>query len=196
MISVVEYNEDLKYLSSSFSCGNKNIDNFLKGSDSLESDICKTYIMINIDSKRDGDINPKEIIGFFSLAADAVIEPPEYNEYNKIVFKGSAIRIYMFAVNEKYQQKRVKISSSESKELITKTYASLLLFSCFDYIDDIVNNHIGAMYVILSATEKGVGLYQNVGGFEFLETEDEVLSYIEGDGACKSMYKFIKNDEY
>lgn len=35
MIAFDEYNEDLKKLSSSFSCGNKHIDNFLRRSESL-----------------------------------------------------------------------------------------------------------------------------------------------------------------
>ena len=40
MIVFEEYNEELQKLSSSFSCGNITIDNFLKGSQSLETDIC------------------------------------------------------------------------------------------------------------------------------------------------------------
>lgn len=49
MIAFDEYNEDLKKLSSSFSCGNKHIDNFLRRSESLETDICKTHVMIELE---------------------------------------------------------------------------------------------------------------------------------------------------
>lgn len=57
MIVFDEYNEDLRKLSSSFSCGNKHIDNFLRSSESLETEICKTYVMIELEKN--------EIIGFF-----------------------------------------------------------------------------------------------------------------------------------
>lgn len=57
MIAFDEYNEDLKKLSFSFSCGNKHIDNFLRRSESLETDICKTHVMIELEKN--------EIIGFF-----------------------------------------------------------------------------------------------------------------------------------
>lgn len=186
MIAFDEYNEDLRKLSSSFSCGNKHIDNFLRSSESLETDICKTYVMIELEKN--------EIIGFFSLAADAVLNPPEYSKANKLSFVGGAIRIYMFAIDEKYQKKSVDIIESDSKS-ITKTYASILLLTCFEYIDEIVCNHIGAAYVVLSATEQGIGLYKNVGGFEFLDGE-EVIGYVQGDGPCVAMYKWIKEDNY
>lgn len=132
----------------------------------------------------------KEIIGFFSLSADAVFTSSEYSD-SKIVLSGSAIRIYMFAIDEKYQKKKVKINVDGRVQ--EKTYASLLLLTCFDYIDDIVNNYIGAMYIVLNATKEGKGLYKNIGGFLELET-DEKISYIEGDGPCVPMYKFIKEE--
>lgn len=186
MIVFEEYNEELQKLSSSFSCGNVTIDNFLKSAQSLETDICKTYVMIETDKN--------EIIGYFSLAADAVLNPPDYSDMNKLTFIGGAIRIYMFAIDEKYQKKTVDVMISES-EYISKTCASILLFTCFEYIDEIVKNHLGATYIILSATELGIGLYQNVGGFNFLD-EEEVIGYVQGDGPCRAMYKFIKEENY
>lgn len=128
------------------------------------------------------------------MAADAVLNPLDYNDMNKLTFVGGAIRIYMFAIDEKYQKQTVDIMISNN-EFITKTYASILLLTCFEYIDEIVKNHVGATYIILSATEQGIGLYQNVGGFSFLD-EEETVGYIHGDGPCKAMYKFIKEDNY
>lgn len=186
MIVFEEYNEELQKLSSSFSCGNITIDNFLRSAQSLETDICKTYVMIETDKN--------EIIGYFSLAADAVLNPPDYSDMNKLTFIGGAIRIYMFAIDEKYQKQSVDVMISES-EFISKTYASILLLTCFEYIDEIVKNHLGATYIILSATEQGIGLYQNIGGFNFLD-EEEVIGYVQGDGSCRAMYKFIKEENY
>ena len=184
MIIFDRYNEELKKLSSSFSCGNKIIDNFLKSSDSLESDICKTYVMIETERK--------EIIGFFSLCTDAVLSPPKYKDESRFTFVGGAIRIYMFAIDEKYQKQSVEMVVSEN-ETISKTYASILLLTCLDYIDEIANDYVGAMYIILSATKEGIGLYRNIGKFEFLSDEDEeFVGYIKGDGPCALMYRFIK----
>lgn len=183
-----EYNEELRLISSSFSCGNWYIDNFLKGSQSLENDICKTFVMIQV-SEQQNNLVEKEIIGFYSLSADAVFTYPENS--SKILLSGGAIRINMFAIDSKFQGKNISINGIQRK------YASLMLLQCLNHITTIVQSHVGAMYIILDSTKQGEQLYRSVGEFHYLSEDDELHTpYAQGSEDCIPMYKFIKNEEY
>lgn len=187
LLNVLEYNEDLKKLSSSFSCGNFYIDNFLKSNESLESDICKTFVMVQ--SEMENEQTTDKLVGFYSISADSVYSLDDTSSGNKIIYDGGAVRIHMFAIDEGFQHKTLKIGEEK------KTYASVLLLDCFEQINHIVNNHIGATYIILYATNLGYGLYKNVGNFEELTDADDIyLSTIEGSEECIPMYKYIKDD--
>lgn len=182
MLGVQKMNEELHHLCSSFSCGNQYIDLFLKGLDCMESSICKTYVLLKLD---DSSGKPLGIIGFYSLAADSVFEKIEYSSQTRIIQCGPAIRIYMFAVDKKYQHERIQLDDS------SMTIASMLLLDCLDTIEKIASEDIGATFIILSATEEGKMLYKTTGEFDELD-EDLDVPYIEGDGKeCVEMYKPI-----
>ena len=142
VLKVMEYNEELKKLSSSFFCGNQYIDNFLKSNESLESDICKTFVLT--------DDNGEEIIGFFSLCSDAVYENLG-TKREHIYYLGGAVRIYMFAIDKKYQDQNIR-------QNVKLKYASFLLLFCLNMIFDIVSNYIGVTFVVLHSTKEGLKL--------------------------------------
>lgn len=182
MLEVKKMNEELHQLCSSFSCGNQHIDSFLKSSNSVESDICKTYVLVRLN---DENLCPVEVIGFYSLSTDSVLEKAEYESQTRIIQCGPAIRIYMFAIDKKYQHKRIKDTNTNM------TIASMLLLDCLDTIEKIVTEDIGATFIILSATQEGKMLYKTTG--EFSELDDDLdIPYIEGNGKeCIEMYKPI-----
>lgn len=162
--------EELEQLCSSFYCTNTVIDNFIRSSECLNPSICKTYLLTKEEN------NKIELIGFFSLAADAVLE-------NTTIYNGGAIRILMFAVDERYQKQTILIGHNK------RTYASLQLVLCLETIQNIVEQSVGASYIVLSSTKEGYNLYTHVGEFETID-DDFQLTYHEGDGQeCIDMYK-------
>lgn len=160
------------------------IDNFLKGNESLESDICKTFVMLK--TTKINDNTKQEIIGFYSLSSDSVLC---YSDSDKIMLDGGAIRIFMFAIDEKYKHKQLKIDHQE------RTYASILLLDCLNLIDEIVDQYLGAKYIILNSTKEGHRLYKHTGDFiDLTDEEDFILSDVEGNDECIPMYKYIKDE--
>lgn len=95
---ITELTPALKKYCASFSCRNKYIDNFLKGSDSLDQDVCKTFILMLTSNDK------KIIVGYYSLAADCVFGESEVREGKE--YKSGAIRILMFAIDERFQHKK------------------------------------------------------------------------------------------
>ena len=186
LLEVAEYNEELQKLSSSFFCGNQFIDNFLKGHESLETDICKTFVMLQ--TYQLGDKTKQEIIGFYSLSSDSVLC---FSELDSIMLEGGAIRIFMFAIDERYKHKKIRMNGEK------RTYASVLILDCLNFIDEIVNTYLGAKYIILNSTKEGYYLYKYTGNFmKLTEDEDLIMSDVAGNGDCVSMYKYIKEDLY
>lgn len=184
-LKIIPYSQELHYLSLSFSCGNYTIDNFFKHGESLESDICKTYLFVETNNEE-----IVKLIGFFSIVADCV-HSKENNSNNQVIFSGGAIRILMFAIDKRYQKTGVLINNS------TKTYASIMLMLCFEQIYQLTSNYIGATFIVLDATNEGQGLYKNIGDFIPLSEDDEFgLSFIPGDGDCIPMYKYVKDEWY
>lgn len=176
MLNVVTYkNENMgtyKSLCASFSCGNIVIDNFLKSYDAVDPSICRTYLLID---KEDENIS---LLGFYSLATDAVLET--YN--NAPCFSGGAIRILMFAIDEKFQGKKI---AEENK---TQTIASFLLNYCINMIKEIVEDNVGAAYVVLSSTTRGYNFYTHDDLFSELE-DSLLLTYHEDNGeGCIDLY--------
>lgn len=176
----VNSNEIIKRLCFSFNCGNLIIDNFLKGPNSLDSSICKTYLFVSCDDNN--IIN--DLIGFFSLSTDAMLEKSADYTSGKI-FNGSAIRISMFAIDKRYQQLKIKTENSEH------TFASMMLLYCINRIEDIVKNDVGAAYIVLNSTSEGFNLYKHIGNFEVID-EDYLTPIHPSDGInCIAMYKPI-----
>ena len=171
-----ESEENIKLLCSSFSCGNYVIDNFLKSEDCKNPSICVTYLLL-----KDED-NVIDLIGYFSLSADAVL----YNEYNSMVphFNGSAIRIQMFAIDSRFQGKRIQYNESENH-----TIASFMLSQCISIIENIVIKNIGVTYIILSSTKEGYNLYKYSGQFASIDEEYSLTLHEENGNECIDMYK-------
>lgn len=180
---IVKYNtskdEDIKHLCSSFSCGNLIIDNFIKSNESLDSSISITYLFV----KKDENNKISDLIGFFSLCTDSMLEKTDDYKIGKI-FNGSAIRIHMFAIDKKFQQ--VKIETSNG----IHTLATIMLLNCLNIITNIVNNHVGASYIVLNSTKEGQNLYKHTGNFEIID-DDFATPLHEDETECISMFKPI-----
>lgn len=179
---LITYNHDsdeiIKQLCLKFSCGNIVIDNFLKTYKALDITISKTYLFISCgDNDRIIDL-----IGFFSLSTDSMLEKADNSPVGK-VFNGSAIRIMMFAIDKKYQQSKMNLAFNN------RTFASTMLLYCIKVIRSIVNNHLGASYIVLNSTKEGFNLYSHTGKFEILD-EDYAMPIHKEDGEeCIMMYK-------
>lgn len=154
----------------SFDCGNSVLDNFLRN-ESCDTDISKTYLMIEDDVK---------LIGFYSLTCSSLLE---INDKNKNVESYiPAICLKMFAIDKKYQD--IKITG------YGHTYAHFMLTACIDKIKEIKDHYVGAECIILNSTKDGYELYKNVGDFHKLDGEYKLPDYSENPNAIK-MYRSI-----
>lgn len=161
---------------SAFSCGNLFIDNFLESTDSCNPSVCKTYLLIDELDKEEFNL-----IGYYSLSTDAVSE----SSNGILRFNGGAIRISMFAIDKRYQGKRLCFEQKE------QTLASFLLIHCLKEIRAIAQNNVGAMYIVLNSTQEGYNLYTNTGEFEPFD-EDLLTLHHEDDGKESiGMYKTL-----
>lgn len=170
---IVEHDQTYNQLASHFDCGNYYINYFLR-TESLNNDISKTYLLV--------DEEAQYILGFFSLSADTLVEILEREQYQQM---GPAIRIYMFAVDKKYQHQKFNFCKKQC------TIASFLLSYCIKKIKSIVQKNIGACFIILSSTHEGYQLYRNKGDFEVLD-EDMKFIDIVGSTNMIDMYRNIE----
>lgn len=172
MLRIDRLTEDNIELIKGFDCGNLGINRFLQFS-SLDSLTAATYVFHDDD----------EMIGFFSLCADAV----KHADNNTLL--GSAIRILMFAIDNRYQKQHVLVNCTPM------TYAHLMLDYCIDIIRNIVIRDLGAQLIILSSTNEGKNLYAHCGSFYEIELDDE-MEFLEKEGDEKliPMYRLVFDD--
>ena len=116
-ISISRLTNKNKRFIKGFDCGNWYINSFLQ-SLSFDNTISITYFMRN----------DNELIGFFSLCSDAVID---VSASEKETLMAPAIRIYMLAIDKKFQRKKITIGNLDI------TYAHLLLDGCISIIQNI-----------------------------------------------------------
>lgn len=164
--------KETKHYVEGFNCGNQHINNYLQ----LQGDcyeIAKTFILI--------DENAVNTIGFFSLCADSLLEKDGLD----FIQAGSAIRINMFAIDNRY--KGIRKIAIDSKPI---TFAHFLLIQCISIIKDIVEQYIGATYIVLHSTKEGYNLYHKIGNFEELDDEFSVIES-QDNRNLKAMYRVI-----
>ena len=164
---VVPYSEEYRQLSGKFHCGNVHIDAFLRSSDSLNENICKTYVYLNDDSS--------EIIGFYSISTGCI----EQDDAGFIFKMGGSIHITDFALDENYhgwemEEGNIKVNLSD-----------VLLIDCLDRIKDL-KGKVGFSFVTLNATKQGYPLYKR-NDFEEIE-EDMRIPKDEQESDCIPMY--------
>lgn len=198
---ICSFEEAQKYVKD-FNCGNIRINNYLKN-EAKYYEIAKTYLFfkeVSIINKDSSKIIEKQtyLIGFFSLCSDTLLEEEIItytdtcgikHEHKEIKQIGSAIRINMFAIDERYQGiKEVYLNDSSI------TYAHCMLILCFNIIEEIVKNYLGATYIVLYSTEKGEGLYKYVGGFDELDPSMSIPK-TNADIKLKPLYRVIFEDD-
>lgn len=164
---IVPYNEEYRQLAKKFHCGNIHIDTFLRSTDSLNENICKTYIYLNDDSS--------EIIGFYSISTGCV----EQNDSGLILKMGGSIHITDFALDENYHGWEMNDGD------IKINLSDILLIDCLDRIKNL-QKQVGFSFVTLNATEQGYPLYSR-NDFERIE-EDMRIPKDKKESDCIPMY--------
>lgn len=168
--------EDLENIDN-FCCGNIILDNYINQRTLWHDSSVKNYLMVKWHNEQ-----AKEIIGYYSLRANAILS----EECGNLCFEGGAIQIFSFAIDKNYQGKKI-ISPDDLKE---KTIASFLLEYCINDIENIVEEDIGASCIVLCSTKQGLNLYKRH-GFEFAQDEDYYVKSDESDSDCFEMYRTI-----
>lgn len=181
-LNVVPLTPELLPLTENFSSGNTYIDSFIKNGDcSLNTNIGKSYVFL---SKKG-----TEIIGFYNLSVSSLDQLQQIKERQYRVRMGGSININYFALDEKYHKQIEGILPSG-----TNIYLSdLLIDECFERIEMITQNYVGATFVTLNSTNEGLHLYTR-NGFEYLE-EDMTFTMEESDYDCIQLYRWI-NEEF
>lgn len=156
-----------KELSMTFNSGNIYLDNFIKDSKSLDSNIGTTYIYLNSVKS--------EIIAYFNIGTGSLIDKSSVDSMKM----GGSVHLNCFALDEKYQGLKV------ASEGILCKLSDYLLFKCIDVIKKI-KKHVGFSFITLYSTKQGYNLYKRI-GFEELETDME-LPFDSSEVKCKPMY--------
>ena len=160
-----------------FDCGNIKINNYLQN-DALTVQVAKTFVMTV----------GNQIAGFFSICADAV-KNSEESRNNAIL--APAIRIHMFAIDNRFKHKRIKLSNSEEI-----TYAHFMLEDCINRIKNLVNNEIGAELITVNSTQEGLLLYTNSGKFELADSFEGELLTSPDDEKLTPLIRLIFEEEF
>lgn len=155
---LIEFSRADSFLAKRFDCGNSIVNNYF-WNESLCNDVGKSFILT--DNKK------QQILGFFSLTTDIVIEK---SNTQKLKTMGSAIRIHMLGVDKKYHHKKCVSIGDQNR-----TIASVLLFLCCIKIQHIVDHHVGSSFIVLHSTKQGYNLYSNSGDFEKLENDMKII---------------------
>lgn len=151
--------EDYKKLQA-FSCGNKNLDHFFHKELIYEVNIYdikekNVYtddgLPYKVVDKKTGDI-----IAIYSLAASGIFF--EQTNYMQTI---PAIKIDVFAVDEKYQKMHMNIESQEEKNPDEHRYLSdSIMCDVIDYCVTISQEYATIKYIILYADKKAKRFYE------------------------------------
>lgn len=171
-----------RFDSVNFDCGNVHINSYFKNLKNDPAYAAGTYILKHV--------NTEEIIGFFTLCPDAVLEKEtlESTGETTMIYNGPAIRIHMFAINKRYQHQKV---ISVSDELLS--YGAYLLSLCILQIQNLAAECIAVLYITLLSTKEGQPLYEKYGDFISLAEEDEgfVTAQTRDDSDGIAMYRTL-----
>jgi ribosomal protein S18 acetylase RimI-like enzyme len=165
-LNVKPYDASLQKLASSFCSGNTYLDQFLRGSHSLDPNYGKTYVLLSD--------NGELIIGYYNLGMGYIEESADGKRFKL----GGAVHINGFAVDARFQDLLQAVLPDGSRMYL----ADFLLLDCIERIGEIRDNYIGCSFITLCATEEGYHLYKRH-GFEpvdeemWFSTEDEGTPY-------------------
>ena len=167
----VPYTRELQLkLSQTFSCGNVNIDMFIKSPESLDTLFGKTYILYS----------ENELIGYYNISTGHI----EHTSDNISERQGGSLYLNYFAINDKFQ----KIKYNENWYI-----SDWLLMDCISRAIYIQENIVGFSFIALSSTEEGLHLYKR-NGFEEL---DDDMRFVKnrGEEPCKAMFLAMDFEE-
>lgn len=167
---VVEYTQELKKLSESFSSGNEFLDDFIKSEDSLNKGLGKTYVWLNEEGT--------SIIGYYNIGVGYIDMFTGDDKY-KI---GGSIHLNFFAVNIPYRGVVVDYALDGSKI----RFSDLLFADFITRVNEIRDNYVGFSFITLAATDEGYSLYKR-NYFEDLDA-DLHFSFKDDEKGCRPMY--------
>lgn len=160
--------EPNKNIIDNFSCGNIIIDNYINSENKNSFFNGVNYILYD---------DNKNVIGFFNLIASELIGYSQGIQYPM----GGSITIQYFAIDKKYQHKKINNKFS---------YGDYLMQKCEDVIRNIYNK-VGFSFVLINSTEDGYSFYKRNGYEEF---EQDMYSISdEADKKCYKLYKTIED---
>lgn len=177
-LNVVPFTPELLPFAERFSSGNTYIDRFIKNGDySLDPNIGKTYVFLSSSGE--------QIIGFYNIGMSSLDQLQEVNGKQIRNRMGGAVNINYFALDENYHRKlKGQLPSGQNIYL-----SDLLLDECFERIENIAENYIGATFITLNSTNEGLNLYIR-NGFEKLE-DDMNFTMEKSEHDCIQLYKWI-----
>lgn len=170
MVTVV-FDERYRPLTKSFRCGNRYLDEFLRGGTAVDDSVGKTYLYLTTDKKA--------IVGYYNITTGSLqIE----DDPCKIKIGGS-VHINAFAVDCAFQGK-------VPFEGVVR-YSDILLNDCIGRIGSL-REYVGFAFITLASTDEGLHLYRR-NGFEELE-DDMRIAPEKAEFGCKLMYYVLDSD--
>ena len=169
-LNVRPFSGELTDRAKEFRSGNSYLDHFLRGTDSLDHNVGKTFVFLADDNAT--------IIGYYNLGT-GYVEMVDGDIRTKM---GGSIHINCFALDERYHG--LVQTKADDGEIIY--LSDFLLRECIQRIEYIREKHIGFSFITLSSTKEGHSLYLR-NGFDDLE-EDMSFSVEASDVECTPMY--------
>lgn len=160
-----------KDLVKNFSCGNINIDDFIK-QDSVQTQNSGegvTYLVI--DKIRD------RLVGYYTLATTSLLYSATKVKNDYRIEGDPAVEIKMFAVNEFYQGYNPRWSDNIMADIML----GIVIAEAYKY----ALNHIGFKFIVLDSTDEAISFYQRNG---FNEMDKYISLYSEFTEGCTPMY--------
>lgn len=173
-MKIVKYTKELKHLAETFTCGNIVIDNFLKGSQSLDPNVGATYVLLSDDEKC--------MIGYYTISVGRIDQFEIIG--NSFIYSpmGGSIHINYLAIDVNYQHTPLEPNGHFY-------FGDFLLRSCESKIVAL-QQEVGVQFVTICSTREGYRMYHDRNNYE--EFEDDMSSFEQdSDLSAIKLYKCI-----
>jgi len=169
-LNVKSFSKRYQAFADKFDCGNFILNAFLRGTESLDCDYGKTFVLLTDDDSA--------IIGFYNIGMSS-LDSLDAGVRVKI---GGAVHINGFALDSKYQRAVQEILPDGT----SINLSDFLLIDCIERIMDIRQSYVGCAFITLCATERGYHLYKRNG---FIDLDEDLrFSFDPAEKKCIPMY--------
>lgn len=166
----------LQSVASSFDCGAPVYNSFIKGHKAIDPSYGKTYVLPTSDRS--------EIAGYYNIGTSCI----EYNDGHQRIKQGGAIHINYLALGRDYRGV-LAIDTPEGKVY----WSDMLLNDCLQRIRYIREEHVGFLFVTLTASRAGFQLYKRF-NFDTLD-EDMLVSISDDEKSGKGIQMYLPLEE-